>query len=134
MIERSNTLYLMLEEALGRASRSRVADVVSRMSVVRGDATRVLGSMVSDPPQVVVIDPMFPTRNKSAQVKGELQVLQRLLGKDQSVAALVAKAREVATERVVLKRPLRGGEIEGIRPSGSVKGKASRFDIYAPVG
>lgn len=132
MVERSNTLYLMLEDALARAADSPVAEVVSRMRLVRGDACRILG-LPDASFDVAVIDPMFPARRKRAQVKGELQMLQGLLGTSQQVAALVSKARHTVTERIVVKRPLRGGELEGMNPSGSVKGKASRFDIYAPL-
>lgn len=133
MIERSHTLYLMLEEALARGERSaRVADIVSRMRLLRGDATWQLGRL-DERPDVVLIDPMFPARSKSALVKGSLTTLQSLVGKDQDVLALLSKARAAAAQRVVLKRPLRGGEVAGHQPSGSVRGKASRFDIFAPT-
>ncbi|MDZ7683800.1 MAG: class I SAM-dependent methyltransferase [Gammaproteobacteria bacterium] len=133
MVERSNTLYLMLEDALARAREiESLAPTVQRMRLVRGDARHVLSSIEGPPPDVVYIDPMFPGRKKSALVKSELQVLQRLLGADEPVLTLVKIARAVATERVVVKRPLRGGALEGIIPTGSVTGKASRFDIFAP--
>ena len=134
MIERSHTLYLMLEEALARGERSAsVAGMVARMRLLRGDATWQLARL-DEPPDVVLIDPMFPSRSKSARVKGSLTTLQSLVGKDQSVLALLSRARAVARQRVVLKRPLRGGEVAGHQPSGSIRGKASRFDIYAPTG
>lgn len=133
MIERSNTLYLMLEDALARAGDiEALAPTIQRMRLVRGDARQVLASLAGTPPDVVYIDPMFPGRKKSALVKGGLQTLQRLLGADEPVEPLVKFARERATERVVVKRPLRGGEFEGVKPTGSVTGKASRFDIFAP--
>lgn len=127
MIERSNTLYLMLESALRVAETSDVAEIAARMSVIRGDARFILAHL-DEPPDVITIDPMFPERRKSAQVKGEFQVLQHLLGKDEDVDSLLAAALETGCRRVVIKRPSTA-PVSG-RPEFSVKGRAARLDVY----
>lgn len=134
MVERSGTLALMLEDALSRAhTDARLAAVAQRMTLVRGDARHYLSSLrqTRDRPDVITIDPMFPTRTKSARVSAPLETLQRLLGKDESVGPLIDSARRAAIQRVVVKRPLRASPLGS--PSGSVRGKASRYDIYAPL-
>jgi len=130
MIERSHTLWLMLEDALERARSSReVGEIARRMQLLRGEARALLASL-DDVPDVITIDPMFPPRRKSAEVKGELQLLQRFLGKDEDARSLVLAACATGCKRVVLKRPLTGGDITGLVPSHTIKGKASRFDVF----
>jgi len=79
---------------------------------------------------VIYIDPMFPSRAKSAEVKGNMQVLQKFVGKTDNVEALLKHALATNTRRVVVKRPLRGGDIAGYTPSFQQKAKSSRFDIF----
>ncbi|HKI73241.1 MAG TPA: class I SAM-dependent methyltransferase [Pseudomonadales bacterium] len=131
MVERSATLHLMLEDALLRASQDRTtADIAGRMTLVRGDAHYVMAHLDS-PPDVIVIDPMFPPRRKSAAVRGELQLLQEFLGKDEHARSLVVAARNTGAARIVVKRPLTGGDLAGLTPSHSVRGRASRWDVFA---
>jgi 16S rRNA (guanine1516-N2)-methyltransferase len=132
MVERSHTLYLMLEDALARARADAVgelAEIVARMTLVRGDAKQVM-KRLDWVPDVIAIDPMFPTKRKQAGVRGELQRLQLLLGKDEDTAGLLMAARATGCRRIVVKRPLTGGKITGLPPSHVIRGKASRVDVY----
>lgn len=130
MVERSHTLYLMLADALTRAKDDEhLSDIVSRMSLVRGDACYVMAHL-AELPDVILVDPMFPPRQKSAAVRGDLQSMQALLGKDEDVRSLVLAARSTGCRRVVVKRPLNGADLPGLAPAFSVKGKASRFDVF----
>lgn len=130
LIERSNTLYLMLEDALQRARQVQALDsIVARLDLRRGDARQLMMSLAS-PPDVILIDPMFPARRKTAEVKGDLQLLQQFVGKQEDVLTLLDGALQTGCKRIVVKRPLRGGELPGYVPTGSVVGKASRFDLF----
>lgn len=132
MVERSHTLYLMLEDGLARARADAVgelAEIVARMTLVRGDAKQII-KRLDWVPDVIVIDPMFPTRRKQAGVRGELQRLQLLLGKDEDTTGLLIAARATGCSRVVVKRPLSGGNISELPPSWVIRGKASRIDVY----
>jgi 16S rRNA (guanine1516-N2)-methyltransferase len=130
MVERSTTLFLMLEDALARARGvPEVSNIVERIALIRGDARSCLAGL-DIVPDAITIDPMFPERRKSAQVRGELQLLQRLLGKDEEVRSLVAAARATGCRRIVVKRPVSGGSLPGLDPSHVVKAKASRFDVF----
>jgi len=85
----------------------------------------------SDNPDIIYLDPMFPERHKSAQVKKEMQAFQQLLGKDKDADQLLPLALAKARYRVVVKRPRKAPALRGPAPSHSLEGKSSRFDVYA---
>jgi 16S rRNA (guanine1516-N2)-methyltransferase len=73
---------------------------------------------------------MYPTREKSALVKKDMQLLHQLAGADMDSAELLAVARQKAGKRVVVKRP-KGAEFVGEqKPGVSIQSKNTRFDIY----
>jgi len=128
MFERSKVLALLLEDAISRAlANEQLAEIAGRIRLVHGDAIQLLGCQTNTP-QVIFIDPMFPTRKKSAQVKGEMQILQRFVGKDEDASTLVRCAMATGSKRVVLKRPI--AATDDFEPSFSLKEKSSRFDIF----
>jgi 16S rRNA (guanine1516-N2)-methyltransferase len=130
MFERSRVMSLLLQDALDRAlldEKSREA--ATRVSLVCGDAINLLEKLPTAT-DVILIDPMFPEKKKSAMVKGEMQFLQRFLGKDEDAGSLLQAALDTGVKRVVLKRPLSAEESGEPKPSHCVKGKSSRFDVY----
>ncbi len=130
MFERSKVMAFLLEDALNRAlSDERLAEAASRITLVQGDAITLLGRQ-STRSDVILIDPMFPIRKKSAQVKGTMQFLQRFIGKDEDVSTLMKCAMATGSQRIVLKRPFSAVELDGFTPTFSLKGKSSRFDIF----
>jgi len=130
MFERSKVMAFLLEDAINRAlANERLADAASRISLVHGDAIQLLEHQ-SRTPHVILIDPMFPLKKKSAQVKGEMQFLQRFIGKDEDASALLKCAMATGSRRIVLKRPLSATELDGFTPSFSLRGKSSRFDVF----
>lgn len=101
----------------------------SRMTVIWQDAKTYLQSLKpEDYPEVIYIDPMHPVREKSAQVKKHLQVLQELAPPNDDVKELIELAKKIAKKRVVLKWPAKASEV--IPPQGCLMGKTIRFDIY----
>ncbi|WP_025732610.1 class I SAM-dependent methyltransferase [Carnimonas nigrificans] len=134
MIERVPEIAALLEEGLARArAHSDVCDIAARMYLQTGDATRHLAQMVEASgvaPQVVHLDPMFPHREKSALVKKEMRLFRELAGSDDDAPRLLEAALEVATHRVVVKRPKGAPPIEGPLPQHTVLEKNSRYDLY----
>ncbi len=132
MVEQSQVLAWMLEEALARADLS-VADVCGRMSLVHGHAENVLAQL-AEVPQVIYLDPMFPDVGRSASVKGELQILQRLHGvkveQQEADQALLRTARQFQHCRVVVKRPSHAPLLSADAPTYQIKGRTTRFDVY----
>lgn len=134
-VERSPILHALLADGVARL----LADPVGAKLV--GDRLRIeSGNCVERwhqgaPPEVVYLDPMFPHRQKSALVKKEMQMLQKLLGTappdpdETESRELVAAARAIATRRVVVKRPRRANPLLP-DVSYSVPGTRVRFDVY----
>lgn len=134
MIERVAAIAALLDDALRRARLDpETAEVVARMSLCVDNAATCLGDAVTRhgvTPQVVHLDPMFPHRDSSALVKKEMRLFRELAGDDEDAPELLAAALEVATHRVVVKRPKRALPIEGPAPTLSLTAKTSRYDIY----
>ena len=131
LIERNPLIAALLEDGLLRASLDdEVGRVVERMRLVFGNAIDLLGVWASEPPQVIYLDPMFPHRDKSALVKKEMRLFRPLAGDDDDAPALLEAALELATHRVVVKRPRKAPAIAGEKPGYVLEGKSSRFDIY----
>jgi 16S rRNA (guanine1516-N2)-methyltransferase len=81
-------------------------------------------------PDVIYIDPMYPEKKKSALVKKDMQILQRLLGKDEQADQLLKTALRHSGKRVVVKRPIHAEPVGDIKPDTSISSKKTRYDIY----
>lgn len=130
LIERSADMHALLAEGLerARAEGGRYAETVARMTLVNGDSCDLLPKLS---PQVVLVDPMHPPRDKTALVKKEMRLIRDIVGTDSDSAKLMQIALESAQYRVVLKWPLRGEPMEGIRkPSHQIVGKSTRYDVF----
>ena len=126
-IERHGIVAAMLHDALARAA---VTDrsTAARINVLADNAADALRA-VNDRPDVVYLDPMYPTGRKTAERKA-MKVLRGLVGADDDAAGLLTAAVAVAKRRVVIKRPLRAEPLGG-KPTHSHRGKALRYDVYA---
>lgn len=132
LLERSPIVHALLADALLRARvHEKLAPIVNRMQLHCVDACDYLSQHQFD---IVYLDPMFPSRDKSALVKKEMVILQTLLGKDPDTDALFAAASTCAAQRIVVKRPRLAAGLTGIAPSYSLTGKSSRFDVYLQSG
>jgi 16S rRNA (guanine1516-N2)-methyltransferase len=130
LIERSETMHALLLEGLerARAEGGRHAETVSRMTLVHGDSCILLPQMK---PQVILIDPMHPPRDKTALVKKEMRLIRDIVGTDADSVQLMQVALEAAQNRVVLKWPLRAEPMAGVRkPSHQILGKSTRYDVF----
>lgn len=131
MLERHPVVAALLEDGLQRALQdAAAAAVVSNMSLRQGNAIGLMRNWQGVPPQVIYLDPMFPRRSKSAEVKKEMRLFQPLVGGDEDAVELLAAALALASHRVVVKRPRIAPALEGPAPSHVLQGKSSRFDIY----
>lgn len=130
LIERSPEMHGLLVGGLERARKAGgdVAEVVSRMTLLHGDARDHLAGLS---PEVVLVDPMHPARKNSALVKQEMRLIREIVGTDEDAAELMTVALATARKRVVLKWPLRADPMDGIgAPSHQITGKSIRYDVY----
>lgn len=131
LIERQPIIAALLADGLERARNDAdVGPIVERMRLLRGNAITLMQGWSDAIPQVIYVDPMFPHRDKSALVKKEMRVFRPLVGDDDDAPALLAAALDLASHRVVVKRPRKAPPIEGPAPGYVLEGKSSRYDIY----
>ncbi|QFT86100.1 Ribosomal RNA small subunit methyltransferase J [Halomonas sp. THAF12] len=134
MVERVAAIAALLEDGLARAMADPdTAEIAARLRLAHGDASGELADLVAASgvaPQVVHLDPMFPHREKSALVKKEMRLFRELAGDDADAPRLLEAALDVATHRVVVKRPRKAPPIEGPPPRHVLEGKTSRYDLY----
>lgn len=133
LIERSAVVAALLEDGLLRAGRDEVIGpwVRERMHLVHSDAVSWMEALPEERfPDVVYLDPMFPHRRKSAQVKKEMRLLQLLLGGDEDADSLLPAALRIARKRVVVKRPDYAPDLAEMAPSMRIESKKNRFDVY----
>ena len=134
MLERVPAIYALLEDALVRARHdAETAPIAARLLLDRVDASRDLAEAIAKTrhaPQVIHLDPMFPHRDKSALVKKEMRLFRELAGDDEDAPRLLEAALDVASHRVVVKRPRKAPPIDGPAPHHVLEGKTSRYDLY----
>lgn len=130
LFESNPVVAALLRDGLERAGRSPdLAAIIARMELVVGDALDLL-PLLTQGPEVIYLDPMFPPRSKAAKVKQDLQLLQLLDRRDQDPIALLRAALTIRARKTVVKRPLKGAPLAGPAPSYTLRGKAIRFDVY----
>ena len=134
LCERDPIVAALLDDALRRGTQAeRVSDVVVRMRLEPRDALDVLPQLET-PPDVVFLDPMFPAKRKNALTNKKLQLIQRLERPCTDETALMEVALRSARAKVVVKRPLKGAYLGGIKPNYSLTGKTVRYDCIVTLG
>lgn len=137
-VERHPIVAALLQDGLERACRDPDCGdgFRDRFRLVSGDASDVGLALTSagESIDVIYLDPMFPERKKRAQVKKEMQLLQRLHGARPSTPSadeqeLLSLARNIATKRVVVKRPPQAPQLAaGV--AHCILGDTVRYDVY----
>jgi len=135
LIERSSILFCLIENAVERASLNEtfIPVLEQGFTVIHSDAIDYVSLQMKKKqpqPDVIYIDPMYPERKKSALVKKDMQMLQRLHNIDDNPSALLDKALTFAKKRVVVKRPLHAKTLNNVQPNTCIKSKKTRYDIY----
>lgn len=133
MCEGDPVIAALLADGLRRAADDpELSGMVGRMSLVEGDSIEILPSL-TEAPDVVYLDPMFPARTKSAAVKKKFQLLHRLESPCADEASLMDAALAARPRKIVVKRPIKAPVLAGVRPSHSISGKAVRYDVIVPA-
>jgi len=130
LIERSPHMHQLLADGLARASAAGgdVAEVIGRMTLLLGDAKDLLPTLL---PEVVMVDPMYPPRKKTALAKNDMRLIRDIVGSDDDAGELMKVALATASKRVVLKWPRHGDPMAGIGPpSHQILGKSTRYDVF----
>jgi 16S rRNA (guanine1516-N2)-methyltransferase len=128
MYEWNPVVFALLRDGLRRAQqRPELAEIAGRMQVIHADSTEAMRTLAL-PPDVILLDPMFPERQKSALVKKKLQMIQKLEMPCAREGEILRTALEAGARKVIIKRPPKGPFLAGVKPDYSLSGKAVRFD------
>lgn len=154
LVERSPIIAALLLDGLERASSDpEVGAIVrDRMQVHIGEACEILteiakiaasaelraktsiaantASAVKELPDVVYLDPMFPTSSKTALAKIEMRIIRAIVGLDEDAPRLLEAALQTAGHRVVVKRPAKSETLGNKEPNFVVEGSRNRYDVY----
>ena len=138
LYEQDCVIAALLKDALDRAADDpALAAAVSRMRLHAGEdsiaglrhTAELIGRGELAAPDV---DPMFPERTKSAAVKKKFQLLHHLEQPCADEETLVEAALAARPRKVVIKRPVKGPLLAGVKPSYQLAGKAVRYDVLVP--
>lgn len=141
----------LLEDALLRASqKAETAHIAARMELRIGDSIAAMNAL--DPNvksgteddrieadaaegkiNVILLDPMFPARTKSAMVKKKFQLLQQLEKPCADEDDIMKAAIMACPDKIIIKRPAKGPYLAGMKPDYSMDGKAIRYDCMINV-
>ena len=130
LYEYDPVIAALLEDALQRAlAVPELSEAAGRMRLFKENSIEALKRLPVSP-DVVYLDPMFPERQKSALVKKKFQLLQQLESPCCNEEELLKAAITASPRKLVIKRPLKGPYLGGIKPDYSLTGKAIRYDCF----
>jgi 16S rRNA (guanine1516-N2)-methyltransferase len=128
-IERNPVVAALACDGLRRFEKQSGRAIAGRLRLLRGDARKLLPALAPRP-DAVYLDPMFSiNRKRSAAVRKEMRLLRELVGDDLDAVELLAVARAVAGDRVVVKRADDAPPL-ALGPDASICSKLVRYDIY----
>lgn len=133
MIERSPIIAALLADGLLRLEQNIDCKITGKLSLIKTDSILFLQQLIANKtnaPDVIYLDPMYPSRTKSALVKKELRALREIVGEDTDSAALLNLALKIAKKRVVVKRPKLAPTLNEVKPSVVYQSVNTRFDVY----
>lgn len=126
-IERHPVPAALARDALRRArNEGVVGDCWTR--IIFDDAQKFLDRMTDDPPDVILVDPMFFAPRRKSKPQKIMTWMQEIIGPGEHTSSLVIAARTVAGQRVVVKRHARQPCLQ--TPDLTFGERAIRFDVY----
>ena len=134
LYEKHPVIFALLESAVSQACESEdelLRSAAMRMHLHNEDSVAALANL-EEPAHVVVLDPMFPARTKSAAVKKKFQLLHLLEQPCANEDELLEAAFAAHPRKVVVKRPPKGPHLAHRKPAYALSGKAVRYDCYLP--
>lgn len=134
MYEREPVIAALLADALARAEEiPQLAGTISRLCLCREDSLLAMAHL-KETPAVIYLDPMFPVKKKSGLTGKKFQLLHRMAGPCDEEEEMLRASWNACPGRIVVKRPLKGPYLAGIRPSWTLRGKTVRYDCLIPSG
>ncbi len=132
LFERHPCVRILLKDGIRRALQNDVIAELVHNNIHLEEAHTIFEYQGDVLPDTIYMDPMYPERVKSSNVKKEMDTFHYLVGEDLDVSELWDKAMHLSHKRVVMKNPKWAPIQNSKRLSGSVVTKNHRFDIFVP--
>lgn len=130
MYEKDPVIAALLADAMKRAEvNPYLSNIIKRMTLVNKDSIEAMKNS-SRKADVVLLDPMFPERNKSALIKKKFQLIHNLEAPCSNEEELLDAAFCAKPRKIVIKRPLKGSNLADRKPDYTIAGKAIRYDCF----
>lgn len=130
LYEYNPVIAVLLSDALRRAKEDpSIAEAAGRMHLIEGDSLKALADAY-ETADLILLDPMFPERQKSGMIKKKFQLLQRLEMPCADEDEMMTLAIKAHPRKIVVKRPAKGPYLGGVKPGYDIPGKAIRYDVY----
>ena len=124
----------LLKDAHARALEDPdLSEIALRMEVLETDSVSYLASL-EEAPDLILLDPMFPSKQKNALTVKKLQLLQKLERPCAGEEELLNAAIQAGPEKIIIKRPLKGPFLAGRKRGYSIEGKTIRYDCLVFPG
>lgn len=133
MLERSSIIGALLQDGLDRFRKnSQNTNIKIDLYITQAiDYLNQVFHTKTTKPDVIYLDPMYPTRPKAALGKKTMRVLHELVGTDEDASEILTLALTCANKRVVVKRPSYATNLGEIKPDLSFSASGScRYDVY----
>ena len=128
-IERNPAIHALLEDALVRARATpTLAHVAARITLVHGDARSRLAGLANGA-WAILVDPMFPPKQKSALAPRDIRLVKEAVGDDPDASELLAAALATEAPRIVVKRPHEAPPLGGT-PHHVIESRLVRYDVH----
>ncbi len=130
LYERNPVIAELLADTIKRAKEDpELSEIASRMTLHKEDSIEAMKQLAIKP-DVILLDPMFPERTKSALVKKKFQLIHYLENPCTDETELLSAAFSASPQKIIVKRPIKAPFLAGRKPSYDVKDKIIRYDCY----
>lgn len=128
LYEYNPIIAALLRDALRRAALvPELEEAVSRMQLFEENSVHAMPDLQIRP-DVILLDPMFPARQKSGLIKKKFQLIQELEQPCEDAEALMHAAVMAQPHKIIVKRPLKGPNLADMKPNYAIEGKGIRYD------
>ncbi|WAI11761.1 MAG: class I SAM-dependent methyltransferase [Buchnera aphidicola (Macrosiphum albifrons)] len=133
MIERHPIVAALLKDGLQRGYQDKKIGhwLKKRLHLVINDSSNMLEMPISRP-DIIYLDPMYPSHNKKSLPKKNMQLIRKLIGYNYDSEILLNISRKLAKNRIIVKRPYYAKPLSKDKVNFTITTTKHRFDIYQP--
>lgn len=130
MYEKDPVIAAILNDNIERSAKNPLlAPIIERMTLIKSDSVEAMKYM-SGEADIILLDPMFPARSKSALIKKKFQLIHLIEAPCDNEDELLNAAFVAKPKKILVKRPVKGAFLANKKPDYSISGKAVRYDCF----